>query len=94
MTTHIDTNFHFMPRINNPLIRCQCYGASCKDTYTGQGGPCPAGSFCGVGTKEPRLCPAGKYQPDEGKSECIDCPKGYYCEIGTSDITEKKCKKG
>ena len=30
------------------------------------------------------LCPAGKFTPDEGNTECRNCTKGYLCVEGSS----------
>ena len=42
---------------------------------------CSAGTFASSAT-ECKPCAAGKYQPDDGKSECIDVKEGH----GATDI--------
>lgn len=44
--------------------------------------PCPAGSYCTVGTIEPEPCPVGTYGSGENlkdSRECSPCPPGKYC---------------
>ena len=46
--------------------------------------PCPAGSFCVVGTSENKefLCPAGTYSNKTGlynSTQCTPCDPGKYC---------------
>lgn len=51
-----------------------------NDTVTGA--PCPAGSFCIVGSHKAEPCPEGTYGPNErlqSRSGCIDCDGGKYC---------------
>jgi hypothetical protein len=46
------------------------------------GDECAAGGFCDTGSKFPKPCPAGKYNPDVRKiqaSDCLACPAGKYC---------------
>ena len=35
---------------------------------------CPAGTFFNVVTSVCALCPAGSYQPEEGRASCLVCP--------------------
>jgi len=44
---------------------------------------CPVGYYCPEGSKEPRACPPGTYNPDTHRMsiyECRLCPFGKYCE--------------
>nr|XP_047130962.1 uncharacterized protein LOC100202447 isoform X1 [Hydra vulgaris] len=74
-----------------------------------QGNICPIGSFCSVGSSEPKICPEGSYSNGTGFSECVkcparyycddgkklfDCPNGFYCEEGTSFLKKKPCPYG
>jgi len=57
--------------------------------------PCPTGSYCppfvassGVANVVP--CPAGTYSFNKylkDVSECVECPPGKYCLIGSSGYT-------
>eukprot|EP01022_Parablepharisma_sp_SALTPOND_P009167 TRINITY_DN1381_c0_g1_i1.p1 TRINITY_DN1381_c0_g1~~TRINITY_DN1381_c0_g1_i1.p1 ORF type:complete len:3672 (+),score=433.12 TRINITY_DN1381_c0_g1_i1:8055-19070(+) len=50
---------------------------------------CTVGHYCTAGTPQELLCPAGKYQNEEGKDTCKPCPEGKYCATGsTSDGVE------
>ncbi|CDI84633.1 hypothetical protein, conserved [Eimeria praecox] len=48
---------------------------------------CPAGARCGTGEAEPKACPAGTYQTDEGSGDCPTCPAGFYCTESSSSPT-------
>ena len=38
-------------------------------------------------------CPRGMYQPDRGKTTCIDCPPNTTTEsVGSSDVADCLCK--
>lgn len=52
------------------------------------GGPCPEGTFCKAGSVSPEPCLAGTYNPQEAQANCSDCPPGYYCTTGSSNITD------
>jgi len=41
---------------------------------------CPRGTFCINGSNIPEKCPRGYYQPEIGKSSCLSCPSGYFCD--------------
>ncbi|XP_070551435.1 scavenger receptor class F member 1-like [Ptychodera flava] len=41
---------------------------------------CPKGHYCLEGTVEPYPCDTGTYQPNEGRTDCIPCQAGFYCE--------------
>ena len=43
---------------------------------------CPAGSYCNINDKVPKLCPVGKYNPNTGASACLACGAGLYCAGG------------
>lgn len=70
-------------------------GFSCQETGLVWPDPCPTGHYCplydplsGVDNVVP--CPAGTYSFDEylsAESQCVDCPPGKYCEIGSSTFT-------
>ena len=46
---------------------------------------CPPGYYCGNGSAEPTGCEPGKYQPDFGSWDCLDCLAGKYCPSNTSN---------
>ena len=55
---------------------------------TGEGGPCPAGSFCEEGSNSPVPCPAGKltkttgqviFSLDEIRRNCGKCRDMFVC---------------
>ena len=52
---------------------------------------CPSGKYCPEGsTSEAFDCPAGTYNPGTNMNkitDCLDCPKGYYCS--TTGLTSK-----
>ena len=46
------------------------------------GGLCPRGGYCPAGSKFASNCPAGSYNPGEGKTveaDCVVCVAGSYC---------------
>ena len=58
-----------------------------------RGHRCPGAAFkieCGAGTRDSpetgfdrcAQCEAGKYQPNAGATNCLDCTPGYYCAEG------------
>jgi hypothetical protein len=50
---------------------------------TGKAYPCPAGSWCGVGAKDPEPCPIGTFTKEAGgrqEADCSICEIGYYCQ--------------
>ena len=50
---------------------------------------CPPGSY-GVANGTCLQCPVGTYQPDEGSTECVECPSRLpYTEIGA--VRESQC---
>lgn len=61
---------------------------------TPSSGLCSAGKYCASGSSVETSCVAGNYQPNQGQTSCISCPKGYYCPTETSDYTSNKCDKG
>ena len=70
-------------------------GKYCDGTDTTTTFICPKGFYCPAGTKYPNQypCPAGKYNPSEGKgalSDCLNVDKGYWNDdIGVSILTKK-----
>ena len=44
------------------------------------GGLCPAGHYCPEGAIAPVPCGEGTYQSMTGKSTCVKCPPGKYCD--------------
>jgi hypothetical protein len=74
------------------------FTASPIDGVTGK--VCPQGHYCPMGSKYPKNCPAGTYNPSTEKSkptDCKDCTAGYYCagstELSPSGLTGP-CKDG
>ena len=58
---------------------------------------CPPGSYCEGQTASPEPCPEGTFSDAPGRfsrSQCQDCPAGYYC--GTKGLTNYtgSCKEG
>lgn len=53
-------------------------------------GTCPAGTFSNVKTLVCTPCPAGSYQPDEGKNSCLPCPDKKSSLPGAK--SKKDCK--
>ena len=46
--------------------------------------PCPPGSQCPVGSKQPENCPINTYGNQEYLENCLPCPAGYTCaNLGT-----------
>lgn len=66
---------------------------------TPSGSLCPKGSYCETvssATKQTK-CPAGKYGIAEGatsSADCIACPPGYVCRVGTDDFQKYPCPTG
>ena len=57
-------------------------GRYCSAGRDSEGPVCERGYFCPVRSAAPLACPAGTYNPDQGKSEeadCRPCPRGRYC---------------
>jgi len=56
------------------------------------GDECAAGGFCATGSKFPKPCPAGYYNPSVRmiqESDCLACPQGQYCSgAPTTDRTD------
>eukprot|EP01135_Chromosphaera_perkinsii_P006890 Nk52_evm45s621 gene=Nk52_evmTU45s621 len=63
-------------------------------SVTANGGPCPTGNYCPVGTSSPLPCPAGQHNPSTGQTACQQCPKGYFCPAGTSTFGNNPCPSG
>ena len=53
---------------------------------------CVAGTFSPNPTIPCAACPAGKYQPGDGKAACIDCVPGTFCPRQSTNFQE--CKPG
>jgi len=68
-----------------------CIGGSTvpnpKDNIKGK--LCDPGHYCPQGTTLQIQCPAGSYEPRYGTSDstCQDCPKGWFCPIGSTTPT-------
>lgn len=53
---------------------------------------CDKGSYCFAGVKHP--CPAGTYNPFQGKKsihDCMKCRRGWYCESGSTNARQFPC---
>ncbi|KAL0230075.1 hypothetical protein PCE1_003639 [Barthelona sp. PCE] len=51
---------------------------------------CPIGKYCVEATVLPTDCPAGRYTNVTGKTsalDCLECPPGYYCLLGSEEVT-------
>lgn len=48
--------------------------------------PCPAGHFCKTGSPVPSRCSNGTYQIAKYKSDCDECPEGYFCDNTASAV--------
>ena len=82
-----------------PTGQCQagyyCSGGaivSNPSIVTATGGPCAAGTFCKAGSSSPSNCPAGTYNGLSKQSSCLECQPGFYCVLGSTNVTE--CLKG
>ncbi|XP_064629299.1 uncharacterized protein LOC135488586 [Lineus longissimus] len=62
--------------------------------HTGVGDVCPIGHYCPGGSAYPRPCPAGSYGNETGLRECLECPAGYYCLLGSINYTTGPCPVG
>nr|DBA16528.1 TPA: hypothetical protein GDO54_003912 [Pyxicephalus adspersus] len=60
----------------------------------GEGGGCPRGHYCPVGSFHPYACPAGTYNNLTHQQDCLPCPAGYYCAENTSDYSGFQCPAG
>lgn len=56
-----------------------------NDTF---GGKCFTGHYCPEGTSWPKPCPAGEYNNETAREECLDCPAGFFCTINTTSPEE------
>lgn len=54
--------------------------------------PCPIGAYCSAGSSSPEICPDKTYQNAPMKTECIDCPAGYFCNTGGGTDIAKAAK--
>ena len=78
--------------------------AQCDEGYYCSGGdtsPRPTGKRCNVGEKCPKgssgptACPAGTYQDSVAQGNCMNCPRGFFCVLGSSSFdTGKDCPTG
>ena len=63
-----------------------------------EGGICPPGSECPIGSISPKLCEKGTYSNVSGKEACGKCPAGYFCLEGATDPSDcpvgSYCKAG
>lgn len=54
------------------------------------GDECAAGGFCATGSKFPKPCPSGNYNPSVRmiqESDCLSCPAGQYCSGAPATTT-------
>ena len=72
--------------LSTPSGSCQssyyCNGSATDPTGQGQGGLCPAGSYCPTGTGVPLPCPVGSFSNATGinaSTNCLACSPGSYC---------------
>ena len=59
--------------------------------------PCPAGSYCPVGSLRPTLCPAGIFGAETGLSSAACsglCHPGFWCPAGSTSPMQIPCKAG
>ena len=64
------------------------------DYYTGEGGICPPAHYCPNGSVNPVGCPAGTFSNQTGLSQCLECPKGFYCLSNLTNYEYSPCPKG
>lgn len=84
----------FFIGLANPVDECDP-GFYCQEgsnsssplTDSYMGGPCPAGTFCTKGSTSPVPCAAGTYNSLVEQEACLDCEEGYYCELGSVNMT-------
>jgi hypothetical protein len=60
---------------------------------------CPAGSKCPTGSYAPIACPGGTYQSMTKSADCLPCPAGFECSVGSKYYTvvcpvNKYCPEG
>ena len=60
----------------------------------GVGGPCPEAHYCPLGTSYPLGCPSGTYNNQTGRSNCTECPAGYFCPENTTTYEIFPCPVG
>ncbi|XP_072282810.1 uncharacterized protein [Pyxicephalus adspersus] len=73
---------------------CSLGVSSPAPTGDGEGGGCPRGHYCPVGSFHPYACPAGTYNNLTHQQDCLPCPAGYYCAENTSDYSGFQCPAG
>ena len=62
--------------------------------HLGEGGDCPIGHYCPIGTTEPLPCHPGTYSDNTRQAVCDECPAGYYCLANSTTYTTQVCPAG
>ena len=85
MITPIGVNY-YKNMTNCTCPTCECSAGTFNFT---NGGPCPKGFYCPLGTDSPKPCPRGTFS-DKTKlqieSQCYNCTAGQYC--GEMNLTK------
>ena len=57
---------------------------------------CKEGHYCPAktGTDEGENCQLGRYQPEQGRTSCLSCPPGKYCDETGKDVPKGDCDPG
>ncbi len=55
---------------------------------------CAAGQKCPQGSSAAISCPAGTYQNSVAQGNCMNCPKGFFCPIGSIAFAGNDCQAG
>lgn len=56
---------------------------------------CKRGQKCPRGSSAPTDCPTGSYQCSVAQGDCMPCPRGYYCPLGsTGFVPNQDCPAG
>jgi hypothetical protein len=57
-------------------------------------GACPVGHYCPAGTRLPIKCPAGTFNSQPGKANCVSCPEGFYQKLAGQTSCTQSCEDG
>ena len=69
-------------------------GFFCAEGSDSQNTQCSQGHYCPKATPVEVSCPYGTYQQEVGQSICIDCPRGFFCNIAEGTIFPEICLRG
>jgi sugar lactone lactonase YvrE len=85
----------YCPTASPIQMECPAGSYSGVNGLTTQSGcqGCPPGSYCLTNSSSPTLCAAGSYQPVSNSTDCVSCPAGWVCGLGTAVLTQT-CRPG